>query len=107
MDKLQAIHPRRRFYISYGLTYPSPGISKFQGYLDSLTNTPLETTELEKANTLLAGVDSVRYQVAIFNFGLQTINQPTLPAMTSRHILLLLLLLLKLSLNLFKSIENR
>ena len=42
----------------------------FQGYLDSLSNTPLEPTELRKASNLLAGVDSVRYQVAIFNFGL-------------------------------------
>ena len=45
-------------------------LNTFQGYLDSLSNTPLEPTELEKANTLLAGVDSVLYQVAIFNFGL-------------------------------------
>ena len=45
-------------------------LNKFQGYLDSLTKTPLEPTEIEKANTLLFGVDSVRYQVAIFNFGL-------------------------------------
>ena len=45
-------------------------LSSFQGYLDSLSYTPLEPTELEKANTLLAGIDSVRYQVAIFNFGL-------------------------------------
>ena len=36
----------------------------------------MEPTEIEKANTLLAGVDSVRYQVAIFNFGLQP-NNPT------------------------------
>ena len=42
--------------------------------MDSLNNTPLEPTEIEKANTLLAGVDSVRYQVAIFNFGLQPTN---------------------------------
>ena len=49
-------------------------LNKFQGFLDSLKNTPLETNEIEKANTLLAGVDSVRYQVAMFNFGLQTTN---------------------------------
>jgi hypothetical protein len=42
-------------------------LNTFQGYLDSLSNTPLEPTELEKANNLLAGVDFVRYQVAIFN----------------------------------------
>ena len=47
------------------------GISKFQGLLDSLKNTPLELTEIEKGNTLLAGLDTVRYQVAIFNFDLQ------------------------------------
>jgi len=29
---------------------------------------------METVNTLLAGVDSVRYQVAKFNFGLQTTN---------------------------------
>ena len=34
----------------------------------------MEPTEIEKANTLLAGVDSVRYQVVIFNFGLQPTN---------------------------------
>ena len=39
----------------------------FQGV--SLSNTLLDPTEFVKANTL-AGVDSVRYQVAIFNFGL-------------------------------------
>ena len=38
-------------------------LNKFQGYLDSLNNTPLEPTGIEKANTLLAGVDSVRYHV--------------------------------------------
>ena len=38
---------------------------KFQGSLDSLKNTPLEPTEIEKANTILAGVDSVQYHVAI------------------------------------------
>jgi len=51
-------------------------LNSFQGYLDSLSNTPLEPTELEKANTLLAGVDSVRYQVAIFNFGLLPPDRP-------------------------------
>ena len=43
--------------------------------IDSLlNNTPLEPTEIEKANTLLAGADSMRYQVPIFNFGLQPNN---------------------------------
>ena len=49
-------------------------LNKFQGYLDSLNNTPLESTELEKANILLAGVDSARYQVVVLNFGLQPTN---------------------------------
>ena len=49
-------------------------LNKFQGFLDSLKNTPLEPTKIEKANTLLTGVDSVRHQVAVFNFGLQTTN---------------------------------
>ena len=44
-------------------------LNKVQGFLDSLKDTPLEPTEIEKANTLLARVDSVRYLVAIFNFG--------------------------------------
>ena len=42
------------------------------GFLDSLQNIPLEPREIENANTLLARVDSVRYQVATFNFGLLT-----------------------------------
>ena len=50
-------------------------LTKFQVYLDSLNNTPFEPIEIEKTNTLLAGVDSVRYQVAIFNFGLQPTNR--------------------------------
>ena len=36
-------------------------LNKFQGYLDFLTNTPLEPTEIEKANTLLAGAISSRH----------------------------------------------
>ena len=44
---------------------PREYLNTFQGNLDSLSNTPLEPTELEKADTLLARVDSVRYQVAI------------------------------------------
>jgi hypothetical protein len=69
----QNIYPQRRIlcHISYPLR---AYLNKFQGYLDSLNNTPLEPTEIEKANTLFAGIDSVRYQVAIFNFGLQTTN---------------------------------
>ena len=51
-------------------------LNNFQGYLDSLNDTPLEPKEIEKANTILAGVDSVQYQVSIFNFGLQP-NNPT------------------------------
>ena len=47
-----------------------------QGYLDSLSNNSFEPTELEKTNTLLAGLDSVRYQVAIFNFGLLPPDDP-------------------------------
>jgi len=39
--------------------------------MDSLNNISLEPTELENANTVLAGVDSVRYQ---FDFGLQSTN---------------------------------
>ena len=31
----------------------------FQGYLDSISHTPLKPTELEEANILLAEVDSV------------------------------------------------
>ena len=44
-------------------------------FLDSLSNTPLEPTEIEKANTVLACIDSLRaLQVAIFDFGLQLTN---------------------------------
>ena len=52
-------------------------LNTFQDHLNSLSNTPLEPTELEKANTLLSGVDSVRYQVAIFNFGLLPDRPPS------------------------------
>ena len=41
-------------------------LNTFQGYLDSLSNTPLKPTELEKANTLLAGVDSVRFSTLVY-----------------------------------------
>ena len=45
-------------------------LNTFHGYLDSLRNNPLEPTELEIANIPLTGVDSIRYQVGIFNFDL-------------------------------------
>ena len=51
-------------------------LNTFQGYLDSLSYTPLEPIELEMANTLLAGVDSVRYQEAIVNFTLLPLTFP-------------------------------
>ena len=66
MGRLQAIYPQYTSHV-VSLTPLREYLNKFQGYLDSLNNTPLEPTELEKANTLLAGVESVRYQVSIFN----------------------------------------
>ena len=56
MGQFQTIYPQRRISCRVPLR---EYLNKFQGYLDSLNNTPLEPTEVEKANTLLAGVDSV------------------------------------------------
>jgi len=55
--------------MSYSLIPLREYLNTFHRYLDSLSNTPLEPTESNKANTLFAGVDSVRNQVSIFNFG--------------------------------------
>ena len=44
-------------YHTFSLIPLSEYLNTFQGYLDSLSNTPSEPTELEIAITLLAGVD--------------------------------------------------
>ena len=71
---MQSIVELRSYPLVVSLTPLREYQNNYQGYSDCLNNTAFEPTEIEKNNTLLAGVDSVRYQVAIFNFGLQPTN---------------------------------
>jgi len=57
-------------------------LNKFQGFLDSLTNTPLEPTEIEKANT--CSMELTPSDI-IFPYLIMVIIQPTPPTTMSRH----------------------
>jgi len=62
-------------------------LNTFQGFPDAVTYTPLEPTDIEKANTLLAGVESVRYQVANVKFWSRTCQPHLQRCQDTTHVL--------------------